>query len=68
MTELTKILGKRCDNADFQNFLRKSWEKVTKNLRKSGEKLTTNLRKSYETPKKVSKINLRKSCEDLRNS
>ena len=24
MTELTKILGKRYDNADFQNFLRKS--------------------------------------------
>jgi len=24
MTELTKILGKSYDNADFQNFLRKS--------------------------------------------
>ena len=35
MTELTKILGKSYDNADFQNFVRKSWEKVTKNLRKT---------------------------------
>ena len=31
MTELTKILGKSYDNADFQNFLGKSLEeKVTK--------------------------------------
>ena len=34
MTELTKILGKSYDNADFQNFFRKSYENVTKNLRK----------------------------------
>jgi len=40
MTELTKILGKSYDNADFQNFLRKSSEKVMKNLRKSLKKLT----------------------------
>jgi len=33
MTERTKILGKSYDNADFQNFLRKSSEKVKKNLR-----------------------------------
>jgi len=40
MTELTKILKKKSyDNADFQNFLRKSWEKVKKNLRKSYETL-----------------------------
>jgi len=39
MTELTKILGKSYYNADFQNFLRKSSEKVTKNLRNSYEKL-----------------------------
>ena len=41
MTELTKILGKSYDNADFQNFLRKSSEKVMKNLRKS-------LKKTYD--------------------
>jgi len=35
MTELANILGKSYDNADFQNFLRKSQKKVTKNLRKS---------------------------------
>jgi len=50
MTELTKILGKSYDNADFQNFLRE-----------------TN-KKSYEMLRKVSKINLRQSYEDRRNS
>jgi len=40
MTELTKILGKSYDNADFQNFL--------KNLRKSYEKLKTILIKTYD--------------------
>jgi len=35
MTELTSILGKNYNNADFQNFLRKSWEKVMKNLGES---------------------------------
>ena len=30
MTELTKILGKSYDNADFQNFLRETYKKVTK--------------------------------------
>jgi len=34
MTELTKILRKSYDNADFQNFVRKSLEKVTKNLKR----------------------------------
>jgi len=29
MTELTNILGKSYDNADFQNFARKYLEKVT---------------------------------------
>ena len=34
MSELTKILGgKSYDNADFQNFLGKSYEKLKKNLR-----------------------------------
>jgi len=32
MTELTKILRKSYDNADFQNFLGKSYEKLKKNL------------------------------------
>jgi len=40
ITELTKILGKSCDDADIQNFLRKSEEIATK---LSEEKLTTNL-------------------------
>jgi len=35
MTELMKILGKSYDNADFQNFLRKSYEKLKKILRKT---------------------------------
>ena len=38
MNELTKILGKSYDNADFQNFLRilgKSYEKLKKILRKT---------------------------------
>ena len=29
ITELTKISGKICDDADIQNFLRKSEEKIT---------------------------------------
>jgi len=33
MTELMNILGKSYNNADFQNFLRKSWGKVMKKLR-----------------------------------
>jgi len=57
MKELTKILGKSYDNADFQNFLRKSQEKVTKlSLEKTYDELTIKLEKSYETLRKVSKI------------
>jgi len=44
--------------------LARSYEKLQKILRK----LTANLRQSYETLREVSKINLRKSQEDLRNS
>jgi len=57
MKELTKILGKSYDNADFQNFLRKSQEKVTKlSLEKTYDELTIKLEKSYETLRKASKI------------
>jgi len=35
MTKLTKILGKSYDDADFQNFVRKSEEKVIKKLKKN---------------------------------
>jgi len=43
-TELTKILGKSYDHADFKNV-----------LGNSQQKLTPNLRKSCETPRKVCK-------------
>jgi len=41
---------------------------LEKKSRKTKENLKKNLRKSYETLTKVSKINLRKSQEDLGNS
>jgi len=48
MTELTNILGKSYDNADFQNFVKNILGKVTKKhkkiLRKTYEKLTKKLR------------------------
>ena len=52
MTKLTKILGK-------------SYEKLKKILRKTYDELTITLRN--ETLREVSKINLRKSQEGLRN-
>ena len=47
MTKLTKILGKSYNDADFQNFLRKFYENVTKNnkiSRKPVDKHTKTLR------------------------
>ena len=51
MTELRPteigLLGKSYKNADVRNFLRKSWEKVTKNFRENYETLRRSVLKIY---------------------
>jgi len=72
MTELTKVLGKSYDNADFQNLLKKILGKSYEKLKKltittclSQEKYTTNLRTCLSQEKLMKK--LRRSYEKLKN-